>query len=42
MDETKKMNLCDFIITNDEEQLLIPQVVELHGKLLEMMLNPRS
>lgn len=36
MDETKKMNLCNFIITNDEEQLLIPQVVELHEKLLKM------
>ena len=34
MDETKKMNLCNFIITNDEEQLLIPQVVELHKKLV--------
>jgi dephospho-CoA kinase len=34
MDETKKMSLCDFIITNDEEQLLIPQVLELHGRLI--------
>jgi len=36
MDETKKMNLCNFIITNDEVQLLIPQVVELHRKLTEL------
>ncbi|MEP7164141.1 MAG: dephospho-CoA kinase [Ferruginibacter sp.] len=35
MDETKKMNLCNFIITNDEEQLLIPQVLELHQKLVD-------
>ena len=34
MDETKKMNLCNFIITNDEIQMLIPQVVELHQKLI--------
>ncbi len=34
MDETKKMNLCNFIITNDEVQLLIPQVMELHEKLV--------
>lgn len=34
MDETKKMNLCNFIITNDEKQMLIPQVVELHEKLV--------
>ncbi|MEO6490594.1 MAG: dephospho-CoA kinase, partial [Ferruginibacter sp.] len=25
MDETRKMNLCNFIITNDEVELLIPQ-----------------
>lgn len=36
MDETKKMNLCNFIVTNDEVQLLIPQVVELHKKLLQV------
>ena len=36
MDETKKMNLCNFIITNDEEQLLIPQVEELYRKLLNL------
>ena len=36
MDETKKMNLCNFIITNDEVQMLIPQVVELHNKLFKM------
>lgn len=34
MDEEKKMQLCDFIIHNDEQQLLIPQVTELHKKLL--------
>lgn len=36
MDETKKMNLCNFIITNDEEQILIPQVEELYRKLLNL------
>ena len=35
MDETKKMNLCNFIITNDEDQLLIPQVLALHKKLMD-------
>ncbi len=34
INETVKMRLCDFIITNDEQQLLIPQVIELHQKLL--------
>ena len=34
MDEIKKMGLCDFVIINDEKQLLIPQVIALHQKLL--------
>ncbi|RYF81890.1 MAG: dephospho-CoA kinase [Chitinophagaceae bacterium] len=34
MDEEEKMKRCDFIIYNDEKQLLIPQVVALHEELL--------
>jgi len=34
IDEYMKMKLCDFIITNDEQQLLIPQVLQVHEKLL--------
>jgi dephospho-CoA kinase len=34
VDEKIKMKLCDFVIYNDEQQLLIPQVIELHEKLL--------
>jgi len=34
LDEKIKMKLCDFIIYNDEQQLLIPQVIQLHQKLL--------
>lgn len=33
--ETVKMKLCDAVIVNDEQQLVIPQVVSLHGRLLE-------
>ena len=33
MDEDIKMQLCDFVIFNDEKQLLIPQVLQLHEKL---------
>ena len=33
MDEERKMSLCDFIIVNDERQMVIPQVLELHKKL---------
>lgn len=32
--EEEKMKLCDFVVINDEEQLLIPQVVQLHKKFL--------
>jgi dephospho-CoA kinase len=36
IDETIKMRLCNFIITNDEQELLIPQVTALHNKLLAL------
>jgi dephospho-CoA kinase len=35
MNEEEKMSRCDFVIVNDEKELLIPQVVKLHEKLLE-------
>jgi dephospho-CoA kinase len=34
--ESVKMRLCNFIIVNDEQHLLIPQVLALHQKLLEL------
>lgn len=33
LDEEMKMKLCDFVITNNEQQLVIPQVIELDKKL---------
>ena len=36
MDENIKLKLCDFIIFNDEQQMLIPQALELHQKLLKL------
>jgi dephospho-CoA kinase len=36
INETVKMRLCDFVITNDEQQLVIPQVIALHEKLLSL------
>lgn len=36
MDENIKLKLCDFIIINDEQQMLIPQALELHQKLLKL------
>ena len=39
MDEYEKMRLCDFVIINDEQQLVIPQVIFLHEKFLGMAFN---
>lgn len=32
MEESAKMKRCNFVITNDEQQLLIPQVLAIHEK----------
>lgn len=37
INEEIKMRLCDYVITNDEQQLLIPQVIAIHEKLLKEM-----
>jgi dephospho-CoA kinase len=37
MDEDIKMKLCDTVITNDERQAVLPQVMLLHQKLLKML-----
>jgi dephospho-CoA kinase len=34
IDDSLKMKLCDWVIINDEQQLLIPQVVALHEKII--------
>lgn len=39
MDEEEKMKRCDFVIFNDEQQLLIPQVLQLHQYLLKILEN---
>ncbi|MEO8110345.1 MAG: dephospho-CoA kinase [Ginsengibacter sp.] len=36
MDEGEKLRLCDYIIVNNEHQMIIPQVLALHEKFLEM------
>lgn len=36
IDENIKMKLCDFVIVNDEQQLLIPQVAAIHEQLLSL------
>ena len=39
LDDSIKMKLCDFVLINDEQQLLIPQVVKVH-KQLEKLICP--
>jgi len=36
MDEEEKMQRCNFVINNDEKELLIPQVIALHEHLLTL------
>lgn len=36
IDEEIKMRLCDFVIVNNDQELVIPQVLELHSKFLEV------
>ena len=36
MDEESKIRLCDYVIVNDEKEMLIPQVLALHEKFLEL------
>ena len=35
MDEDKKMRLCDYVITNDEQELVIPQILKIHELLIK-------
>jgi dephospho-CoA kinase len=37
INETIKMRLCDFVILNDGKKPVIPQVLKLHEKFLEMV-----
>jgi dephospho-CoA kinase len=36
IDEEMKMRLCDFVIVNDEQTMVIPQVLTLHEKFTSM------
>jgi dephospho-CoA kinase len=36
MDEESKIRLCHYVIVNDEEQMLIPQVLALHERFLKL------
>ena len=34
INEEIKMRLCDYVITNDEQELVIPQVIKIHEELI--------
>lgn len=34
INETIKMKLCDYVVINDEQKMVIPQVLELHEKFI--------
>jgi dephospho-CoA kinase len=36
INEEIKMRLCDDVLVNDEQQLLVPQVLKLHEKFLKV------
>jgi dephospho-CoA kinase len=36
IEDSIKMKLCDFVITNDEQVLILPQVLHLHTKLISL------
>ncbi len=36
MNEEEKLSLCDFVIANDEQQMVIPQVLKLHERFLHL------
>jgi dephospho-CoA kinase len=36
MDDDEKIRRCDFVILNDDRTMLIPQVLELHARFLEI------
>lgn len=39
IEETLKMKLCDFVIINDEQHALLPQIEKLHNQLLSLVVK---
>ncbi len=37
MNEEEKMRLCDYVITNGEQDMVIPQVLKIHGLLVDIV-----
>ncbi|MGG9972638.1 dephospho-CoA kinase [Ferruginibacter sp. SUN002] len=41
IDEEIKMRLCDYVINNNEQELLIPQVLKLHQELSQLAISTK-
>ena len=39
MSEEEKMRLCNFVVTNDAQHALLPQVISLHNQILHLAEN---
>jgi dephospho-CoA kinase len=42
LEDSLKMKLCDFIIYNNEQEMIIPQVLNIHHQLIELNKKERS
>ena len=42
LEDSLKMKLCDFIIHNNEQEMIIPQVLNIHHQLMELRKKERS
>jgi dephospho-CoA kinase len=42
IDEDIKLRLCDFVIINNEQELVIPQVLELHRRFVGLMSSAKG
>jgi dephospho-CoA kinase len=42
IDEEIKMRLCDFVIENNEQELVVPQVLQLHQTLLDLSAGAKT
>jgi dephospho-CoA kinase len=42
LDDSIKMKLCDFVINNSEQELVIPQVLKIHSQLIELSKKERG
>jgi len=41
LQDTIKLKLCDWVVTNDEREALLPQVLSLHEQLTLRATQPR-